>query len=168
MIDRTKNDKEFRRMTHETINELNHAISHELRKDNGPKASGLYALYLKSSLIYIGSTKRTLRQRLNEHVKTLEGRKGLALEDMSFSYITYDGNKARYFEFELTDHYLPEWNKSGFGNADPDRSLGISKWHTKYPLIDEPPVVTSILNLEDWNVDESESDEIVTLQAKGQ
>ena len=53
-----------------------------LTRSLGPKLSGIYALYFKRKLVYIGKaskgttkSKRTLRSRLSEHVGKIEGRK---------------------------------------------------------------------------------------------
>ncbi len=52
-----------------------------LEKNVAPQASGIYALYFKETLVYIGKaskgmtkSKRTLRARLNEHVGKISGR----------------------------------------------------------------------------------------------
>jgi hypothetical protein len=50
-----------------------------LKNGIGPAFSGIYALYFKAKLVYIGKasmgmtkSKRTLRGRLNEHVAKIE------------------------------------------------------------------------------------------------
>ncbi|MBN2022018.1 MAG: hypothetical protein JW809_04425 [Pirellulales bacterium] len=51
-----------------------------LEKDIGPRASGVYVIYWKGALVYVGkasqattSSKRTLRARLNEHLWNQSG-----------------------------------------------------------------------------------------------
>ena len=57
-----------------------------LEKNVGPASSGIYALYHKRKLVYIGkepsgTTKsaRTLRTRLGEHSAKINGRKNITL-----------------------------------------------------------------------------------------
>jgi hypothetical protein len=57
-----------------------------LTKGTGPQASGIYALYFRNRLVYIGKaskgttkSKRTLRARLAEHVSKISERQNIAL-----------------------------------------------------------------------------------------
>lgn len=58
-----------------------------LSKGVGPALSGIYALYFKARLVYIGkATKemtksgRTLRSRLNKHVRKIASRQNITLD----------------------------------------------------------------------------------------
>jgi hypothetical protein len=60
-----------------------------LEKDVAPKTSGVYALYHKGVLVYIGKaskgttkSKRTLRERLNEHVSKIGGRQNILVSEV--------------------------------------------------------------------------------------
>lgn len=60
-----------------------------LAKGVGPAASGIYALYFKEKLVYIGKasrettkSKRTLRSRFSEHVGKISARHNISLEEM--------------------------------------------------------------------------------------
>lgn len=60
-----------------------------LEKGVGPKASGIYALYFKGKLVYVGKaskgttkSKRTLRARLSEHVGKITGRSNISAADV--------------------------------------------------------------------------------------
>ena len=98
-----------------------------LTRGAGPQASGIYALYFKNRLVYIGKaskgttkSKRTLRARLNEHVSNISGRKNITLDDMKFRYLTLASEWWVFAaEFALITHYQPEWNESGFGSKVP-------------------------------------------------
>lgn len=100
-----------------------------LTKSTGPRSSGIYALYFKDRLVYIGKaskdttkSKRTLRARLAEHVKKLSGRKNLTLDDMRCRYLTLASEWWVFAaEFALISHYQPEWNESGFGSKMPGK-----------------------------------------------
>lgn len=67
-----------------------------LRKGVGPLSSGIYALYFKNRLVYVGKaskgttkSKRTLRARLSEHVGKIDGRRNITLDDMRRRYLTF-------------------------------------------------------------------------------
>jgi len=117
----------------------------QLEKGAGPKESGIYALYYRDALVYIGKaskgmtkSKRTLRARLGEHVNKISGRDNIALADMKYRYLTFDSEWWVFAaEFALMNHYRPEWNESGFGSKTPgvgrpgtDR---VSPWDQQFP-----------------------------------
>lgn len=116
-----------------------------LERATGPQASGVYALYLRGELVYIGkaskgTTKsgRTLRARLNEHVGKIAGRQNISLSDMECRYLTFDSEWWVFAaEFALITHYKPEWNGSGYGSKTPGvgrpGTKRISRWNAKYP-----------------------------------
>lgn len=95
-----------------------------LSKGAGPTESGIYALYYKGKLVYIGKatktftkSKRTLRARLSEHVGKLSSRKTLSLADMKLRYLTFKSDWWVWAaELALIRHYKPEWNGSGVGS----------------------------------------------------
>jgi hypothetical protein len=116
-----------------------------LAKGAGPPASGIYALYFRDRLVYIGkaskgTTKsgRTLRARLNEHVSKIGDRRNITLEEMKCRYLTFASEWWVFAaEFALISHYQPQWNASGFGSKVPgvgrpgtDR---VSRWNESFP-----------------------------------
>lgn len=117
----------------------------DLRKGVGPQASGIYALYFKRKLVYIGKasrgttkSKRTLRARLNEHIAKIDNRENIALSRMKCRYLTFASEWWVFAaEFALITHFQPEWNESGFGSKVPgvgrpgtDR---VSRWNEQFP-----------------------------------
>jgi Eco29kI restriction endonuclease len=112
----------------------------------GPLLSGIYALYFKGKLVYIGKasrgttkSKRTLRGRLNEHVAKIGGRQNIALAEMQCRYLTFSSEWWVFAaEFALMTHYQPEWNASGFGSKVPGvgrpGTNRISRWNELFPL----------------------------------
>jgi Eco29kI restriction endonuclease len=116
-----------------------------LTKGAGPQASGIYALYFKDRLVYIGKaskettkSKRTLRARLAEHVGKISGRKTITLDDMKCRCLTFASEWWVFAaEFALMTHYRPEWNESGFGSKKP--GIGrpgthrVSRWNELFP-----------------------------------
>ena len=117
-----------------------------LSRGVGPPLSGIYALYFKGKLVYIGKaskettkSKRTLRSRLSEHVGKIEGRQNVALSDMQCRYLTFDSEWwVSAAEFALMTHYEPEWNSSGFGSKTPGKGRPgtnrVSRWNELFPL----------------------------------
>ncbi len=116
-----------------------------LVKGVGPEASGIYALYFKARLVYIGKaskgttkSKRTLRDRLNEHVGKISARKNITLADMKCRYLTFASEWWVFAaEFALMVHYQPEWNESGFGSKVPGvgrpGTHRVSRWDDLFP-----------------------------------
>jgi len=111
----------------------------------GAQASGIYALYFKGVLVYIGKaskgttkSKRTLRARLAEHIRKIGGRDNITVDDMQCRYLTFASEWWVFAaEFALMMRYCPEWNESGFGSKVPgigrpgtDR---VSRWDEKFP-----------------------------------
>jgi hypothetical protein len=117
----------------------------QLRKGVGPLASGIYALYFKGRLVYIGKaskgttkSKRTLRARLNEHVGKFTGRRNIKVADMECRYLTFASDWWVFAaEFALIAHYHPEWNESGFGSKTPGKGRPgtdrVSRWNEQFP-----------------------------------
>ena len=116
-----------------------------LAKVMGPQASGVYALYFKDDLVYVGKasrgttkSKRTLRARLSEHVSKISGRQNISLSDMKCRYLTFASEWWVFAaEFALITHYKPEWNESGFGSKVPGigrpGTSRVSRWNAKFP-----------------------------------
>lgn len=129
----------------QVVKKLEHCPIFPLEKGVGPNASGIYALYFKGDLVYIGkaskgTTKsgRTLRSRLNEHVGKISGRRNISLTDMQCRFLTFESEWWVFAaEFALMVHYEPEWNHSGFGSKTPGigrpGTKRISVWNKKFP-----------------------------------
>ena len=116
-----------------------------LAKGIGPTESGIYALYCRDKMAYIGKaskgttkSKRTLRLRLDEHIIKISGRQNISLDEMKCRYLTFASEWWVFAaEFALITHYEPEWNNSGFGSKiegvgrpGTDR---VSRWNEKFP-----------------------------------
>jgi hypothetical protein len=116
-----------------------------LEKGVGPSASGVYALYFKGRLVYVGKvskdmtkSKRTLRGRLSEHVGKIGGRHNISLADMQCRYLTFSSEWWVFAaEFALIANYTPEWNGSGYGSKTPGKGRPgterVSSWNAKFP-----------------------------------
>jgi hypothetical protein len=116
-----------------------------LEKKVGPQLSGIYALYHKGKLVYIGKaskgmtkSERTLRERLNEHCSKISGRQNISCEEMTCRYLTFDSEWWVFAaEFALMVHYKPEWNDSGFGSKTPGKGRPgtdlVSRFNLRFP-----------------------------------
>lgn len=116
-----------------------------LEKGVGPKLSGIYALYFKGKLVYVGKaskgttkSERTLRERLNEHVGKIGGRQKIKLSQMRCRFLTFESEWWVFAaEFALMVHYKPEWNASGFGSKTPGKGRPgtdrVSRWNELFP-----------------------------------
>lgn len=119
--------------------------SYPLKKGAGPAESGIYALYYKKKLVYIGkaskeTTKsgRTLRLRLNEHVNKILRHRNISLKDMTCRYLTFDSEWWAFAaEHALITRMQPEWNSSGFGSKTPGEGRPgtdrVSDWNRQFP-----------------------------------
>src|SRR5689334_3117005 len=68
----------------------------DLVRGVGPRESGVYALYFRGELVYVGKaskettkSQRTLRSRLSEHVTKISGRQNIGLSDIQCRYLTF-------------------------------------------------------------------------------
>lgn len=116
-----------------------------LKKGVGPKLSGIYALYFKSKLVYVGKaskgttkSRRTLNDRLDEHVTKIGGRQNIKLSQMRCRFLTFESEWWVFAaEFALMMHYDPEWNGSGYGSKVPGKGRPgtdrVSRWNELFP-----------------------------------
>lgn len=117
-----------------------------LSRNIGPQASGIYALYFRRRLVYIGKaskgttkSKRTLRARLNEHCAKIDERQNITLDDMKCRYLTFNSEWWVFAaEYALMVHYKPEWNTTGFGSKVPGvgrpGTSRVSRWNEMFPM----------------------------------
>jgi len=88
---------------------------------------GIYQLYERGSLVYIGSTSRTLPERLRQHLIKLSGRENVSLADIKFIclYVREDmtvlAPEVSLIASAKVAGAAP-WNFNGFGNKDPGRN----------------------------------------------
>lgn len=131
----------------QVVEKLENSPTLPLSKGVGPSESGVYALYYRKQLAYIGKaskdttkSKRTLRTRLNEHVGKCSGRQNINDGDMTCRFLTFESEWWVFAaEYALIDHYNPDWNTSGFGSKIPgvgrpgtDR---VSRWNERFPKL---------------------------------
>jgi hypothetical protein len=79
---------------------------------------------INSNIAYIGKTdaEAGLRRRLERHARTIQHRRNLSIEDVTFKAVRIFVFTAMDLETQLIRHYAPvPWNNSGFGSNDPGR-----------------------------------------------
>ncbi len=108
-----------------------------LEKGVGPRVYGVYALYYRGDLAYIGLTKNSLRSRLSTHRLKIEKRQNITLAEVRCRYLTFDGSWwAAAAEAALIEHYDPKWNHSGFGSNAPGSGrpgIRVNAWNEEFP-----------------------------------
>lgn len=131
----------------QVVKKLELSPAYQLARGVGPRESGIYALYLKDALVYVGkaskgttTSQRTLRARLSEHAGKLSGRENISLTDMTCRYLTFSSEWWVFAaEFALITHYTPKWNASGFGSKTPGKGRPgtdrVSRWNETYPKL---------------------------------
>ena len=111
----------------------------------GPQESGVYALYFRDRLVYVGKaskgttkSRRNLRGRLAEHRAKISKRENITLNEMKCRYLTFVSEWWVFAaEFALMAHYQPAWNASGFGSKTPGRGrpgIRVSHWDALFPV----------------------------------
>lgn len=132
-------------ISRQVIDKLESSPKLSLTKGVGPNESGVYALYHKDVLVYVGKaskgttkSKRTLRGRLSEHFAKIDGSQNITPADVKCRYLTFESEWwVIAAEFALISHYDPEWNASGFGSKVPGigrpGTSRVSKWYAKFP-----------------------------------
>lgn len=129
----------------QVVEKLESSPTLSLQLNVGPTESGIYALYHKNKLVYIGKaskgttkSKRNLRDRLNEHVRKIKKRDNISIDQMTCRYLIFASEWWVFAaEFALVAHYNPDWNTSGFGSKVPGRGRPgtdrVSRWDDLYP-----------------------------------
>lgn len=129
----------------QVVAKLESSPSYELTSTVGPSESGIYALYHRNKLVYIGKaskgttkSKRTLRSRLAEHFNKISSRDNIRTKDIKCRFLTFDSEWWVFAaEFALMVHYEPDWNSSGFGSKTPGKGRPgtdrVSRWDEEFP-----------------------------------
>lgn len=98
-----------------------------------PEQQGVYQLLYKKNLVYVGKTdsEAGLLQRLERHLWTVQHRKNLSSDEISFKAVRIFVFTAVDLESQLIEHFggtrAVPWNGSGFGANDPGRERDTTK-----------------------------------------
>ena len=101
-----------------------------------PEAQGVYQLFFREELVYIGKTdaESGLQKRLIRHYWNVQHRIGLKPTEVTFKAVRVYVFTAVDLESQLIRHYrhhgVVAWQESGFGANDPGRNRD----HTRYKL----------------------------------
>jgi hypothetical protein len=92
---------------------------------------GVYELFYRGDLVYIGKADTSLRERLADHRRKISGRVGLSLADVAFValYVDEDLSAVAPETLLINRHRVigeSPWNTNGFGNKDPGRERDTS------------------------------------------
>lgn len=90
-----------------------------------PEAQGVYQLFLRDKLVYIGKTDadKGLRRRLERHATTVRHRQNLPDAEITFKAIRVFVFTAMDLESQMIGRYgAVDWQNSGFGSNDPGRN----------------------------------------------
>ncbi|MEQ8271521.1 GIY-YIG nuclease family protein [Algiphilus sp.] len=100
-----------------------------------PEAQGVYQIYHRDNLVYVGKTdsEAGLKKRLLRHTKMIRGRRNLDPNDVGFKAVRVYVFTAMDLEQLLIQKYKSlgetlDWNNSGFGANDPGRERDTTAW----------------------------------------
>ncbi len=98
---------------------------------------GVYQLYHRGELVYVGKADQSLPQRLDRHLAKLGGRLNIELADVTFTCLYVDEDlDAMAPEKMLIDRFRAQgrvrWNFNGFGNNDPGQQRDTTVYRTDH------------------------------------
>ena len=116
--------------------------THPVETPDAPRSFGVYVLYWDGVPVYVGQA-RNLRNRLRDHLRKIQGRRGITVEEVTCKYLTI----ARLWEVARAEEVLisrfePEWNGiPGFSMHAPGRGRPgvagyVNQWVQRFPPID--------------------------------
>ena len=132
------------------LGKMNGALLSANQVQTVPDVQGIYQLFLKDKLVYIGKTdaEAGLKQRLTRHSRTITHRKNLNAADVKFKAARILVFTTMDLETQLIGHHggtkAVPWNNSGFGANDPGRQRDMTAlkekgFDTQFPIdIDQP------------------------------
>lgn len=95
------------------------------------RRGGVYHLYLRGDLVYVGKADESLYTRLRRHRRKISGRRNIDPAEVGFTALYVDDDLSAVApETMLIDRYRGSgrapWNFGGFGNNDPGRERDTS------------------------------------------
>ena len=121
---------------------LQESPAHPLAATEAPQSHGVYVLYWLGKPVYVGQARR-LRDRLRDHLRKVQGRRGIDPVQVACKYLTV----ARLWEVARAEEVLiarfdPPWNGiPGFSMHSPGRGRPgmpnyVNEWDRRFPLAD--------------------------------
>jgi hypothetical protein len=118
-----------------------------------PEAQGVYQIFHRSELVYVGKTdaEAGLRRRLERHSRKTRHRNGLDPAEVSFKAVQILVFSAMDLETALIRRYAERgtatpWNNSGFGSNDPGRERDTTKFQEGHFDVDYPADIDRLLD----------------------
>ncbi|MEX0806783.1 MAG: Eco29kI family restriction endonuclease [Candidatus Binatia bacterium] len=112
---------------------------HPISAPEAPRQPGIYVLLRSGLPVYVGQA-RELRSRLNDHLKKIENRVGIAATEVTCRFLTIEQMwEVARAEHALIRRYNPEWNGiPGFsmhvpGQGRPGMPGYINEWDRRFP-----------------------------------
>ncbi len=122
---------------------------------------GIYLLYYKAALVYVGKTENSLPKRLRDHRQKVSGRKNIDLSDMGFKCLYVHRNWTALAPETALIRFFKDageggcaWNGNGFGPHDPGRDRETTNkppdgFDAQYPIREE--WLCDWVDVRDWN-----------------
>ncbi len=121
------------------VSALEASPEHPLSAPEAPGQHGVYVLFRSGVPVYVGQA-RELRSRLREHLRKIENRRGIKVEEVSCRFLTIERMwEVARAEDALLRHYNPEWNGiPGFsmhvpGRGRPGMPGYVNEWDRRFP-----------------------------------
>lgn len=121
------------------VSVLEASPEHPLSAPEAPRQPGIYVLFRRGLPVYVGQA-RELRNRLNDHLKKIDNRKGISTSEVSCRFLTIDRMwEVARAEDALIRRYDPEWNGiAGFsmhvpGRGRPGMPGYVNEWDKRFP-----------------------------------
>ncbi len=122
------------------VSALEASPEHPLSAPEASRQAGVYVLFRRGAGVYVGQAK-DLRKRLREHLKKVENRKGITVDELTCRFLTIERMwEVARAEDALIRHYNPEWNGiPGFSMHVPGRGRPalpgyVNEWDRRFPL----------------------------------
>jgi hypothetical protein len=135
----------------EALDRIGTGVLNEINLAEVPMERGVYQLYYKGELVYVGKAQK-LRSRLRKHFRKIEGRSNLVISEITFKCLWMSANWITLApEAQLIALYkskdTAKWNGNGFGPNDPgagreDRNDPPAQFDKLYPIRENWPCET--------------------------
>lgn len=121
------------------VSVLDASPEHPLSAPEAPPEPGVYVVYRSGVPVYVGQAQK-LRSRLKDHLKKIEDRKRISIEEVTCRFLTIERMwEVARAEDALIRRYDPEWNGiPGFsmhvpGKGRPGMPGYVNEWDRQFP-----------------------------------
>ena len=123
------------------VSALEASPEHPLSAPEASRQPGVYVLFRGGLPVYVGQA-RGLRSRLSDHLKKVENRRGITVDEVTCRFLTLERMwEVARAEDALIRHYNPEWNGiAGFsmhvpGRGRPGMPGYVNEWDRRFPAL---------------------------------